>query len=80
MRIMSNEPTVYDSDWCARELDSRKEILTLVVCWLIIAPALPIGLLWLMSNWLANRPSPPWCSWLAEKADEFADRNGVRFS
>lgn len=75
---------VYDSDWAARQTEAygalrRKEIAVKAVCWLIVAPALPMFFTYMIAEWIAERGDVPrWCRWLGNKAEAFAERHDVR--
>lgn len=74
-----------ESGWADREAAARhrlvrKEIATKAICWLIIAPVIPLFILHEVTAWIASvtEEAPNWCNWLAKKADAYAERRGVR--
>lgn len=74
---------VYTSDWAARQTEAygalrRKEIAVKALCWLILAPALPLVIGHWIAEWIAERDAPRWCIWLGDKAEAFAEKHDVR--
>ena len=68
-----------DREAAARRRLVRKEIAVLAACWIMTIPLWPIGIVWLVAIWIAERKAPRWCVRYCGFISTFAEKHEVRF-